>query len=430
MIESGTPEALGQAAMSYLEFVASAISTSFDLSHLPQKRQQSTWMVPSGPTGYSSQLFERDVLTVESINFSYQIGILHKGSKEQTELQQALVACGVRMEETYYGFLVPLFASWTDHLVGGKTVDDAIGAATNDLMLAVFADGVESISKYILNGVTLDGHNMKLDNEVVLRPITDEELWEMGTSDILLQGMHFPPYLFSTSNILEIKIRHGVNANQEVTNRLASLGENALALLCMGNPGGFECRHWGNTRNFGMGSLGRSTFGGDGRRFRRSSLGTRLDMEAVSRIRSAWPRFQRIMNQDDHFLRLPARRLVDGLQRTRDDDAVLDFSIALETLLTSGSRSELSYRFSLRGAMVLGWESGDRTKEFKALQSFYDVRSSIIHGDQRHKPNEIREARDYGEGVLRSAWWWFFNVNNDVLSRVTEMIDARILIKE
>ena len=52
---------LRKAAKEYLTFVSSKLATRFDLSQLPKGRQQSTWMVASGATGYSSQVFERDV---------------------------------------------------------------------------------------------------------------------------------------------------------------------------------------------------------------------------------------------------------------------------------------------------------------------------------------------------------------------------------
>ncbi|UCC16403.1 MAG: hypothetical protein JSU58_08540 [Dehalococcoidales bacterium] len=72
---------------------------------------------------------------------------------------------------------------------------------------------------------------------------------------------------------------------------------------------------------------------------------------------------------------------MDGARRVRLEDAIIDYSIGLESLLTAGIRDELKYRFALRGSIVLNWEGGNRKESLKLLQDLYDTRSMIVHGE-------------------------------------------------
>jgi len=115
------------------------------------------------------------------------------------------------------------------------------------------------------------------------------------------------------------------------------------------------------------------------------------------------------MESDKHYLRRPAQRLLEGGFRDRPEDAVLDYSIGLEILLLAGLNDELSYRFALRGATVLSWETGHKKPFFDNLKNFYKLRSSIVHGSAEIKFPEHEDDRPLGDDYLRKIWWWFFN---------------------
>jgi hypothetical protein len=132
------------------------------------------------------------------------------------------------------------------------------------------------------------------------------------------------------------------------------------------------------------------------------------------------------MESEGHYLRLPAQRLVDGGGRDRLEDAIIDYAIGLEALLTAGITDELRYRFALRGTTVLTWDGGDKRKVFEELRDFYDVRSSIVHGGKVTQ-TELRNARSQGEKALRDIWWWYFARGASGLKEATSVIDSRIL---
>lgn len=74
-------------------------------------------------------------------------------------------------------------------------------------------------------------------------------------------------------------------------------------------------------------------------------------------------------------------RALRGFGVKWNESAFLDFAIALEGALLSGIRNELSYRFSLYGALFLQDELDPR-ETFKRLKNIYQVRSSLVHGSK------------------------------------------------
>lgn len=126
-------------------------------------------------------------------------------------------------------------------------------------------------------------------------------------------------------------------------------------------------------------------------------------------IPKSWPDIRLIMESNTHYLRLPAQRLLDGVLRDWPEDAVLDYAIGLERLLTAGKEDELRYRLALRGATVLCWEKGHMKSPFEKLKQFYDLRSFIVHGSTLNKKKASKlisptKARSIGEDYLRQIW--------------------------
>ncbi|MFE2704531.1 MULTISPECIES: hypothetical protein [Streptomyces] len=94
---------------------------------------------------------------------------------------------------------------------------------------------------------------------------------------------------------------------------------------------------------------------------------------------------------------LALHRFCSGVARTNDTDAVLDFTIALESLLlpydANARHSELSYRFRLHGAYYLTDEPSQRQEMSKTLNALYTMRSRLVHGGKYPTAEEIRATR-------------------------------------
>jgi Apea-like HEPN len=88
----------------------------------------------------------------------------------------------------------------------------------------------------------------------------------------------------------------------------------------------------------------------------------------------------------------------------------LDLAIALEAALLAGTQAELSYRFSLYGALFLRGQL-DPTETFDRLKNIYNVRSALVHGGKVKSDALTRATRDAPELVkavivtaVRTGW--------------------------
>ncbi len=90
-------------------------------------------------------------------------------------------------------------------------------------------------------------------------------------------------------------------------------------------------------------------------------------------------------------LQLALRRLDLAVDRTRDDDRLLDLLICAEALLLqdigSEQRTEMRFRVSLRAGRSFDSRQYSPREVFRIMKSAYDARSAIVHGS---KPRDLR----------------------------------------
>lgn len=229
--------------------------------------------------------------------------------------------------------------------------------------------------------------------------------------------------------ILDIERRHRHDDAAQIATKLYAIREAIVANLAIAVEGGFTLLPIGMTTKFGLNALGTSIHGDRMPRQFGPFPGTVMvpvDPTARQQLQEMWPRVKEIMLSPSHHLSLPLRRLIDGLGRTRFDDRIVDYAIGLEALLlTASEKDELSYRFALRGATVLGESGEDKYEAFQNLKAFYKARSTIVHGGPVSKLN-LRSLADNGERLLRKVWNWHLAQS---LSRQGALakIDRRIL---
>lgn len=87
--------------------------------------------------------------------------------------------------------------------------------------------------------------------------------------------------------------------------------------------------------------------------------------------------------------------------RTNDEDSILDICSALESILTNDSKSEITYRLSIRASQLCKIHPfGNFTAKdiYLLCRKIYDHRSAIVHGDvkamKKTKTISIQEIRD------------------------------------
>jgi hypothetical protein len=93
-------------------------------------------------------------------------------------------------------------------------------------------------------------------------------------------------------------------------------------------------------------------------------------------------------------------RLSLARRRIHPADQAIDGSICLEALLVGVKSTEITYKISLRAALLLAANLDDRRKIVKDIKNFYSLRSDIVHGTKSQKwPPESKDAQIAASGL-------------------------------
>ena len=89
-----------------------------------------------------------------------------------------------------------------------------------------------------------------------------------------------------------------------------------------------------------------------------------------------------MINQGDSRFTVAARRLFLGMERRLLLDRIIDYMIGLEAMYLPDGNEELSFRLSLRAALLLYSDPLERKEIYNFLRKMYKVRSNIVHGNK------------------------------------------------
>src|SRR6266699_4007969 len=421
-----TESEVSNGARAYLEHMIARARERFGKT--PRREQISMWMVPTGPGSMSGKEFKREVVDTIELS-SYCQSIMRDSFPEQARLTDLVVAAGIRKEEMRFAFLLPLVHHWLDTVDPLSPTEDEFRSLLADFCEAVLARRVVARRPDALELNYPARQEVRLDDNVIIRSVTAEELWQLGDRSEIAWwgaiGRNLTTFLSEDLMIVDIAVTRPSRPGDQSL-EINVLSETTLIGLRLLAGGFFRTVSLGQWMNYGFGALGKSFQGGGLPQGQGMGGGPYvLDAASIRRLRTAWPDIRRIVASDRDYLRLPAQKLLEGGRRIRDEDAVIDYSIGLESLLISDLRQELSYRFALRGATIQCWAGGDRMSSFNSLKGFYNVRSRIVHGD-RVEQEKLTEARQSGEAALRNIWWWYFENVRAGLDAGTALVDNRI----
>ena len=113
-----------------------------------------------------------------------------------------------------------------------------------------------------------------------------------------------------------------------------------------------------------------------------------IDDSTGTRLINLWQLLQSCPNSEK--VALAFKRWSDTAERLTDEDKLIDYWVALESLFASDSNQEVKFRASLRIAAFLGSTPDKRKEIYTDMRNSYDWRSAIVHGEFR-KPNKIKE---------------------------------------
>ena len=414
-------------ALDFLKAVAKVAEAQ--LGRHPKRLQRSIWMVPTGPSSRQSKTFNRKVFNRIAASNLCQTIFIDSDFPQQRRLKEILVMVGIQPEEVQYGFLLPLVHHWLELPDPFAFDESAVSQVIDEFTDAVIEGVVLTRSRDVIILLDLASGPISLEKGVSIRTVNEEELWELGDADSLWTFLPLPGVMGTMPGedwkILDIQLQH-VREEVHPPRAIEVIRESALFALSLASSGHLRIFDLGRKANYGVGAVGTVRAGEPmPRQIGRGGGSYVLDAEVAQRLKELWPRLRKIIASKRHYLRIPAQRLVDGGGRIRADDAIVDYAIGLEALLMKEASAELRYRFALRGATILAWNSGDKGQLFNELRNFYGIRSKIVHGENIDQA-ELTGARSFGEKTLRGIWWWYFNSGGS-LSGVISKVDHRIL---
>jgi hypothetical protein len=121
---------------------------------------------------------------------------------------------------------------------------------------------------------------------------------------------------------------------------------------------------------------------------RLQGLTATIDDSRGTRLINLWQHLQGCPNVEK--VALAFKRWSETAERLVNEDKLIDYWVALESLFASDSNQEVKFRASLRIAAFLGKTPDKRKEIYTDMRNSYDWRSAIVHGDFR-KPNKIKE---------------------------------------
>jgi hypothetical protein len=123
------------------------------------------------------------------------------------------------------------------------------------------------------------------------------------------------------------------------------------------------------------------------------------------------------------YIELSCKRLNRACMNSRESDSIIDISIALESLLTNDSKSEINYKLAVRASLLnkyYPFKEYSSQQIFELCKKIYDYRSSIVHGDKKREKNariiqlaidEKIEINEIAQEFLKHIIWTIADQN-------------------
>lgn len=412
-----TASARDEVRRSCRELLRAAISVVRDVfgaSALPERTFGFHYLEPSGPGRHSGRAFEAAETDFGAIDRA--VGDALKAKPAWTDAVAAIDAYieANKIEALAFGifeiahqFLLPTVRLY---LIGLKSVRWNTRRADRVIaqMLKHLDDPAPTVTSLIALEDFAPARGFALGKQIQVRPIRPEELVELGRDDTMLALAHGWQRIVARSDwwIAEVVLPNprgtaeGFNKSNEIQEWLALAlrifkdGGMGLAVVAKQMTGPFER----------MGRMCTSVLP----KLSHQPAPYVLSEREVREFVRFWAAFRPLVESKHHYLQGPLRRSRSAAIRTSREDALVDYVVGLESLLTGkGDISELGYRIRMRGAVVLAATRSERRRLSASLRDLYNLRSRIVHGGVVTEA-ELDANLPVGEEALRRIWRWYF----------------------
>lgn len=413
-----------------------ALELKSSLGEKLYRTQKSQWMTADSPNSSSSKNFTRKIID----RFAVMIHISDLSHADQTSFvktfEQFLQSCGISKEQLMYGYVLPLVDRWIKadpHL----DINDAANPIIDSFADAVLTKKQEIITREAIVAIDHDGRTIKLDPKITIRPITEDELFHFGDNEPIVMKPDAPTLLSPEWMMLEIVHPVEILSDSSFLQRVESdkqiyaIHEAVTYAIAISTSDQFwKVPIIETSSNYGF-SPSRPSPTRRYKAFNQRGAKANFNAQFEEEILYIWPKIKSIFFSKNNSLRISAARMVDSGTRDRDDDAIIDLSIGLESLLTAGIEDELSYRLSLRGSRILSIEGEKRKESFDGLKNLYSIRSKLVHGslglNTVASDQQLANTRVFGDRSVRKIWKWFLKQDNNNLEETLRKVDELIL---
>lgn len=160
---------------------------------------------------------------------------------------------------------------------------------------------------------------------------------------------------------------------------------------------------------------------------------TVLDESLIEKVTKAWGHFQ--SDAIRMRLGLALRRWYSAQARNDNQDRLIDYWIALESLFGAGTETEAAFKMSLRIAALLEGPVKERQAIFHAMRHSYDWRSKLVHGNQKEisdleKKRPLKNVVEQTHRLLNQALLKFLEGSNRSNLNPVELVDLLFVVED
>ncbi len=293
--------------------------------------------------------------------------------------------------------------------------------ACNEFINFFYRNSVDILKKCVLHNFDFEGDNIELEPGIQIRKITEKERIEYNLPKKEELGK-FPYERRKTDdfNLSDFLIEARVQGQKHIYQKervlpkhdneedLNSVLYDIITSLRILKPTSTYCDNEIRTSitSFCPGQSGHFM---DASFFNSYTPGgiSKLSIEEAAKLKQLYLQYK---GSSDRF-KLAASRLCYGMERKKIEDKIIDYFIGLEAAYLPGIFDELTFRLSLRCALMLNQHQGSNTKEiYQFIKKMYDVRGAIVHGEIRDLDKLTHENCNKLENILRATLnLWLFN---------------------
>jgi hypothetical protein len=153
----------------------------------------------------------------------------------------------------------------------------------------------------------------------------------------------------------------------------------------------------------------------------------KLAAQDLPNLRGYWNLLEPAVDKDPFFWKIALERFCDAVDRTRADEALVDYWIACESLFGEDVEiGELTYRLSLRIAHFLDSNPTERERIRAVIKEAYRVRGRLLHGARKTNPTELTEQtlamKEITKRAISRCLEDHFQSRGDMIQRIESSI--------